>query len=392
MAKLHDYIEDPRFVKWALDPDEETEAYFKDYIERHPDERAGLLRARAELRVLQVRQPAISKSRKSEIFDTVITCGLRVTARERKISVRVVMSYAAVAILFFALGFAITNVLQESRSFSVPESLLVKSAALNTMIYLSDGSKKEISDSKMLIDFSNVGKLVLGADTFDLLSKGLAEAANIVVVPYGKRAEVCLYDKSTVQLNAGSRIIIPEHFSSEDRSASLFGEAFFDIRKDPAHPFIVSTTKTEIKVLGTSFSVDAYPDMKEQTIFLKEGKVSIRDINHSLLAGWEKLSPNEQAKLDVETGKIVISKGNEQSYDLWKRGIISINNESVDAVVAEVERFFNISINVTNEQIRTRLLNGKMHLNTNMNEVFEYLENLTDGTIEKVSAGEYVLR
>ena len=134
------------------------------------------------------------------------------------------------------------------------------------------------------------------------------------------------------------------------------------------------------------------PDRKEETTFLKEGTVWLRKINHSILSGWAKLKPNDQAKTIEETGTIVISKGNEQSYDLWKRGIITINNESIDDVIPNVEQFFNISITVSNEQIRTRLLTGKMHLNTDMNEVFEYLENLTDGTIEKVNAGEYVLQ
>ena len=392
MANLHDYIENPQFVKWALVSDSETDAYFKSYMDSHPEEKAALLRAREELRALNVRQPAISQQRKSEIYNSILAAKAQHSIKRRTISLRAALTYVAVAILFFALGFALTNVLQENRSFSVPESLLVKSAALNTMVYFADGSKKEISNSQVLIDFSQNGRLILGSDTINISNSNRARAMNMVVVPFGKRATVLLYDHSQVELNAGSRILIPEQFSGENRSASLIGEAFFEITKDPTHPFLLSTTKTEIKVLGTSFSVDAYPDKAEQKTFLKEGKVMIRDINHSMLSGWETLKPNEQAKIDAETGQITISKGDLQTYDLWKRGIISINNEPVDAVVAHVEQFYNISIKVTNEQIRSRLLTGKMHLNTEMSKVFEYLENLTDGTIEQVNAGEYILR
>lgn len=392
MANLQDYIEDPRFIKWALDPDAETEGYFKNYMEKYPDERAGLLRARAELKALKVRQPLVSQKRKSEIYNTVVAAETKGQVRKRTIPIRMVISYAAVAILFFALGFAVTSLLQKNRAFPVPGSLLVKSAALNTMVYLADGSKKEISDPEMLIDFSNFGQLVLGTDTMDIRKTGLADATNMVVVPYGKRAHIRLYDQSMVELNAGSRILVPEVFSKENRSACLLGEAFFDITKDPNHPFLVNTAKTEIKVLGTSFSVDAYPDQDEETTFLREGKVWLRNINHSVLTGWEKLKPSEQAKMSAETGNIVISRGNEKEYDLWKRGIISINNESVNDVITQVERFFNITISIPDKQIRNRLLTGKMNLNTQLSEVFEYLENLTDGKIEKVNAGEYVLQ
>ncbi len=391
MSNLKDYIENRKFVKWALEPDGQIEAYFAAYISRRPDEKEQLLEARRSLKLLQVRQETIPSARKEAIYSQVFATAQRKTSDRTITLFRRLLSYAAVAILFFALGTLLTNSLKKNHSYHVPESLLVKSAALNTMVYLADGTKKEISDPKMVIDFSRAGLLVTGSDTVQMQSTGDGTVANMVVVPYGKRARLRLPDQSLVELSAGSRIIIPHELSEPARSAYLIGEAFFEITKTPHRPFLLSTTSTEIKVLGTSFGVEAYPDMEQQTTFLKDGKVMLRMTNHTFLNGWTKLDPNEQAIAHISSNEIVVEKGDPARYALWQAGILTIDNESVQDVVSRVERYFNVTIRIPNEQVRTRRLNGKMNLNAELNQVFEYLEEITDGSIKKVNAGEYIL-
>lgn len=392
MANLKDYIEDRKFVNWALEPDAETEAYFLNYLNEHPDEKAGLLKARGELKLLAVDQKTISADRKSTIYKQITSYNTFKQASRTILVFRRTLPYAAVAILFFALGILAMNQLKENYPVTIPESLLVKSAALNTMVYLADGSKKEVGNAKTLIDFSQKGVLLVGTDTIQLTETERENSSNMVVVPFGKRALIRLHDESLIELKAGSRILIPEKFSDDHRSAYLSGEAYFDITKDPQHPFHVNTSSTEIKVLGTSFRVEAYPDLAEQTTFLKEGTVFLRSSGHSLLSGWKELKPDEQAVTHASSNKIIISKGDSVAYSLWKKGIVQLNNEPVEAVVKQVERYFNISIQLPDQQIRNRLLTGKMNLDTELNEVFKYLEKITDGKIEKVNAGEFVLK
>ena len=391
MTTLNDYIEDKRFVRWALEPDAQTEAYFLAYMKEHSEERAALLKARKTLQLLSVKQNEIPLQCKSKIYSQVIKRGKQ-QQRDTTISlVRRMIWYAAVAFVFFTLGGLVMNLLENKHPGIIPEGLLVKGAALNTMVYLADGSKKELGDARTLIDFSKVGQLLVGPDSIQLIPTGKEEAVNMVVVPYGKRARLRLSDNSLIELNAGSRLLIPENFAADSRSAYLLGEAFFDITKDPAHPFFLNTTTTEIKVLGTSFHVEAYPDLNEQKTFLKEGNVLLRNSNHSVLDGWTKLIPGEQAISGLTGQKVIVAKGDTEAYSLWKRGIVKINNEPVGNVVAQVERYFNISIHIPDEKVRTRVLTGKMDLNTTLSEVFKYLENITDGKIEKISAGEFVL-
>jgi ferric-dicitrate binding protein FerR (iron transport regulator) len=61
-----------------------------------------------------------------------------------------------------------------------------------------------------------------------------------------------------VQLNPNSTISYPEHFGQKTRTVYLKGEAFFNIKRNPAKPFVVHTGDLVTEVLGTSFTIKSY--------------------------------------------------------------------------------------------------------------------------------------
>ena len=71
---------------------------------------------------------------------------------------------------------------------------------------------------------------------------------------------VLLADGTTVHLNAGSKLLYPVRFVGKRRIVTLEGEAYFDVRKDEEHPFVVRTRFGEVTVLGTAFNINAYND------------------------------------------------------------------------------------------------------------------------------------
>ena len=82
------------------------------------------------------------------------------------------------------------------------------------------------------------------------------------------------------------------------REICLTGEAFFEITKDAAHPFLVYTNEVTTKVLGTSFRIKAHRQAKEIIVAVKTGKVSV--FAQPIDAGAKKtqevtLTPNLQA-------------------------------------------------------------------------------------------------
>jgi len=86
--------------------------------------------------------------------------------------------------------------------------------------------------------------------------------------------KITLQDGSIISLEPGSEIQYPKQFGDK-REICLSGEAFFEIAKDAAHPFLVYTSEVTTKVLGTSFRIKAHKKSKEIIVAVTTGKVSV---------------------------------------------------------------------------------------------------------------------
>jgi ferric-dicitrate binding protein FerR (iron transport regulator) len=84
-----------------------------------------------------------------------------------------------------------------------------------------------------------------------------------------------LPDGSKVVLNAESKLVYPKAFGDKHRRVTLVGEGFFDIAKDPRHPFIIHTEQMDIKVLGTSFNLKSYPGDQFSETTLLSGAIEV---------------------------------------------------------------------------------------------------------------------
>ena len=97
-------------------------------------------------------------------------------------------------------------------------------------------------------------------------------------VPVGQSLQVDLPDGSKVFMHPGSRIVYPNHFIGDKREVKFSGQAYFVVARDVAHPFVVTTAKSQTTVLGTEFDITAYEGRPEY-ITLISGKVSCRLLN-----------------------------------------------------------------------------------------------------------------
>ncbi|MFR7808806.1 MAG: FecR family protein [Butyricimonas faecihominis] len=79
-------------------------------------------------------------------------------------------------------------------------------------------------------------------------------------IPYGAEYNLVLSDGSKIYLNAGSTLRYPDQFIGDKREVFLTGEAYFEVKSDSLHPFIVHASDVAIRVLGTSFNVNAYAE------------------------------------------------------------------------------------------------------------------------------------
>lgn len=98
---------------------------------------------------------------------------------------------------------------------------------------------------------------------------------DIKAVARGNREAFVLPDGSRVKLNSDSKLRYPKSFSGTKREVYLSGEAFFDVKKDRAHPFIIHAGKMTIRVLGTAFNVKAYADEPSAETTLLRGTIEV---------------------------------------------------------------------------------------------------------------------
>ena len=102
--------------------------------------------------------------------------------------------------------------------------------------------------------------IAIGYATFYLLqhnAKPEPVVYNEITTPMGSKTNIVLGDGTKVWLNSGSKLKIPQKFVGKYREVQLVGEAYFDVKKDARKPFVVRTSKLNIKVLGTTFNVKA---------------------------------------------------------------------------------------------------------------------------------------
>ena len=168
------------------------------------------------------------------------------------------------------------------------------------------------------------------------------------VSPIGSRTVVLLSDGTKVHLNYGSSLKYPQVFSDKTREVILSGEAYFDVAHNPKKPFIVRTGILNIKALGTSFNVLAYPDKNIIETTLVEGKVVLehpQGNEDTKVIGM--MEAGQHLKYNIKTGTKLGTKGNLEKYIAWKEGKLIFEDTPITQVAERLSRMFNVDIEVT---------------------------------------------
>ena len=165
---------------------------------------------------------------------------------------------------------------------------------------------------------------------------------NQLIIPKGTFYHLVLSDGTKVWLNADSKIKYPVSFGKDKREVSLHGEGYFEVAKDSTRPFIVSTDKMDVKVLGTTFDVNTYEDEGKSFVVLVEGLVEV-----SAGKGESRIiTPGHMAEVnmyDVQA-KIQVSKCDTEHYVAWKNGNFSFRHASLTEILKRVSRYYDVTV------------------------------------------------
>lgn len=176
-----------------------------------------------------------------------------------------------------------------------------------------------------------------------------------ITVPAGQRINIDLPDGSNVWLNANTTIEFPLSFNKENRTLFLDGEAFFDVKRDEKHPFIVHTDRYDIKVLGTKFNIESYSDSENFETTLINGKVSLTA--HSNTDKEIILLPNQKAHL--QNGILNIENVDDFTQYRWIEGLICFKNAAFQSIMKKFEKYYEIKIIINNKKVSQHIFTGK---------------------------------
>ena len=296
----------------------------------------------------------------------------------RRRKVRSLMKYAAVGLLFLALGYFFQ---QNQMKGNHPSKLVPKEEAIT--ITLDNGTIKALDPlaNRKVMDangniIGNQERSKLTYRESDAPSSEGTNSKNLVYntlkVPYGKRFDVVLSDGTHVFLNSGTSLRYPVQFlKGFDRTVFLTGEAYFDVAKDKAHPFTVHADELDIEVLGTQFNVSHYPEDTDINTVLVEGSVKLRKKSGDGKNGVATLlKPGFKAEWQKSGNDIVIENVDTEIYTAWVQGKLVFRNTPFRKIRQALERRYNVTIKNKNKDLDGQLFDATFDIET-IEEVLE---------------------
>lgn len=189
----------------------------------------------------------------------------------------------------------------------------------------------------------------------------------------GEQRTVTLPDGSQVRLNAESSITFPEQFTAlETRNVELAGEAFFDVVRDEAKPFIIRSGDLVTTVLGTSFNIRSYPEDETIAVTVASGKVSIEAAAGQHQTGSQLLVPGEQGLYNKASANINKSHVTLERFLAWKDGTILLEGASLKEATDILGRWYNAEFVFKNPDLKKCTIDGKFR----NDQLANILENL----------------
>ena len=291
------------------------------------------------------------------------------------------LPYAATVLLLFSGAFCFLM----NRSGEVREEVPVALSAGGKYaeLILANGQKVDLHEGmeiKLRERNSNIqvkGNVVYYHKKKDSV---MVEEYNMIRTPLGGEFSLTLADGTKVWLNAMSELRYPVAFGGDTREVELKGEAYFEVKKNEAKPFIVKTDEFNVRVLGTSFNISAYSDFPLAHTTLCSGHVRLSD---RMNPGKEvDILPGEQLLFHRDSREMNVQEVDVDVFVSWRDGSFQFDNNTVEEVFTILQRWYNIQVFYANVEVRQELFTGKLPRFDNLQIIIDLIERVSDLKID----------
>ena len=185
-----------------------------------------------------------------------------------------------------------------------------------------------------------------------------------IISPRGSKTQVLLPDGSKVWLNSESKIRYFNNYNQSGREVILEGEGYFEVKKNPDKPFVVTASDIRIKALGTIFNIKAYPEENTIETTLVEGRLEVESGASGKVNKLVTLEPNQKVTFFNKNEVVEEQKNIEENQKVenappvkavmdkiiskekvdpslitsWKNNILYFDNENFQDLAFKLER------------------------------------------------------
>ncbi|MEQ6120814.1 FecR domain-containing protein [Reichenbachiella sp. MALMAid0571] len=322
-----DFVLDKEFRDWVINPEKESNLYWKEWMVNHPDKVETIKSAIALIHNLPVEKHQLSKE---EMHQMGLNIESAIDATEAGDDSEI---DNIIPINPYTLAAKESDKKKRRNYFG----LLKIAASVAILVALSVFIYNRIQSEETL-------------SSFDIITKEN---------PKGQKSTIYLNDGSKVTLNANSKLSYSKPFSSDKRELILEGEAFFEVAKDAKRPFIVKTGNISTTALGTSFNILAFSNTKQVKVSLTTGKVRIDELSKDDgTSDAHLLEPGEELTYSPISGYTKTLFDIEE-VTAWSKGIIYFKNADTEMVISKLERWYGVDIDTANENSRNWNITAK---------------------------------
>ncbi|MBI9034203.1 MAG: FecR domain-containing protein [Bacteroidales bacterium] len=213
---------------------------------------------------------------------------------------------------------------------------------------------------------------VLAFGLFKVLIQPEIKTQEVVLTAKSASVSDSLPDGTFIALNSGSKLIYPEKFKKKERRVVLEGEGYFEVEHQPKQPFIIEAGDGNIKVLGTSFNVKAYPN-SDVEVSVAKGRVQLFKLDKNLAdtvsvileageKGWLKKGSLQPKKIGILKPDAIF----------WLNKMLIFKKTELDKVFQILEKHYQVSINVSDSTIDSCRLSATFR-NENIGSIMEVI-------------------
>ncbi len=200
-----------------------------------------------------------------------------------------------------------------------------------------------------------------------------------------------LPDGTLVSLNSDTKIIYPKKFGGNTREVTIEGEAFFEVKPNKNKPFIIRAGKAQIKVLGTSFNVSAYPSTKQVEVIVETGKVQVLNTTIETIKTNELiLTPGDKGTLVYSSNSLLKTTNQDANFLAWKTRNLSFKATSLAEVIENLQKVYKVNIRLADPKLNGLLLTAQFN-NYSLDFILKVIETTFQIEAQNVN-GQYILK